>query len=197
MTSPQASPDADGEAAAALATGLAGVATATALAALLVTTIGVSPLIAAGIAALIATPNPKLPVGERTTTAFYLVNACRRVTADVDAGTPLQAALAKERVYARQHIRARRQRAVAMSRVRSQARTYGRLLGWYTTIDRVTSSACRIASGKNFDAVTGPHPGTLHGGSCRCRPGKPHASSQLVATAWVRAGLGNHAEGAA
>lgn len=199
MTSPQSSPAVDGEAVAALATGLAGAATATAMIGLLITTLGVSPFVAAGVFALLAPQGriPKSPVGERTSTALYLVNACRRVTADVDAGTPLQAALARERVYARQHIRARRQRAVAMSRVRSQARTYGRLLGWYTTIDRVTSAACRVASGKNFDAVTGPHPGTLHGGSCRCRPGRPHANSQLVATAWVRAGLGNHAEGAA
>jgi hypothetical protein len=197
MTSPQP-PQADGEAVAALTTGLAGAATTATLAALLVTTIGVSPFVAAGVIALIATgPRIPTPVGERTSAALYLVNACRRVTADVDAGTPLTAALAKERTYALAHKRARRARGVAMARVRSQARTYGKLLGWYATVDRVTSTACRIASGKNFDAVTGPHPGTLHGGSCRCRPGKPHNTSALVSSAWVKAGLGNHAEGAA
>lgn len=129
--------------------------------------------------------------------AAYVINAADRIRAALNAGQALDEALAAESRYAEQHRAAQQARAAAMVQVRKAKRQYGRLLGWYAHRDDRTTPACRIADGKNFNAATGPWPGTAHGGTCRCTPGKAHNTAQMVTAAWVRAGLGEHAEGAA
>ena len=130
--------------------------------------------------------------------AMYVINATDRLRESLAAGDTLEQAITREQPYAEAHRRAQAARAAAMTDVRRAKRTFGRLLGWYTHADdgRITP-ACKIAGGKNFNAATGPWPGTAHGGTCRCTPGKAHNTAQMVTAAWVRAGLGEHAEGAA
>jgi hypothetical protein len=150
--------------------------------------------------------------------AGYVINAVERfkaaadeaaqVAAQIAAGqheasdaarTPQQiidTALHREAVYAAQHRKAQTRRASAMTQVRKARRQYGTLLGWHATLDLRTTPACRIANGKNFPVATGPFPGLLHGGTCRCRPVRPFNTSDTVLAAWLRAGLGPDAEGA-
>lgn len=106
-------------------------------------------------------------------------------------------ALNREAYYAQLHRRAQARRATAFVASKKLQRRYGRLLGWKATVDKRTSLACRLADGANYDAVTGPWPGTLHGGTCRCRPAAPRANAPMVVDVWRRHGMSEHAEGAA
>jgi hypothetical protein len=127
--------------------------------------------------------------------AAYLLAAIERIR-QAAAGGELGEALAREHRYAMQHKRAQIRRASAMTQVRKARRNYGTLLGWKATIDARTTLACRLANGKNFPAQSGPFPGMLHGGTCRCRPVRPYKTNETVLSAWVRAGIGPDAEGA-
>lgn len=129
--------------------------------------------------------------------ALYVMNAADRIRASLAAGDSLKQAIAREQPYAEAHRQAQAARAAAMTDVRRAKRQYGRLLGWKAHKDDRTTPACRIADGANFNAATGPWPGTAHGGTCRCTATKPFATSRMVVAEWVKAGLGEHAEGAA
>jgi hypothetical protein len=130
--------------------------------------------------------------------AAYVMTAVQRIRDAVDTGKSFEQAVAQEQVYAAQHASAQKKRALALVQVRRAKRQYGRLLGWkaHAADGRVTP-ACRIADGANFNAATGPWPGTAHGGTCRCTVVHPFPTSRIVVTEWIKAGLGDHAEGAA
>lgn len=77
-----------------------------------------------------------------------------------------------ERRYLAQHLDAVRARAQAAERIDQAAKRHGSLLGWEATLDTRTTSECRAAHGHTFSAFRPPTigwPGTLHGGTCRCR----------------------------
>lgn len=107
--------------------------------------------------------------------AQYLVKAAQRL---MRGGT-----LEAERRYLEQHLAAVRARQQAVSFVDAEARRFGPVLGWYAIRDGRTTAECRAAHGANFSAASPPvvgFPGTLHGGTCRCRPGPPHRTSRTV-----------------
>lgn len=90
----------------------------------------------------------------------------------------LAAAARKERAYELAHERARRARLEAAAAVADAADQFGVILGWYTHRDDRTTPECLAAHGSNFRADLPPiigHPGTLHGGTCRCEAGPPFA----------------------
>lgn len=114
--------------------------------------------------------------------ATYLVNAARRAHAG-------QATPAQERAYLARHLAATHARARAAVEVDRAAREHGPLLGWHALLDSQTTPECRAAHGSNFAAGKPPvigYPGTLHGGTCRCRAGAPFrealATDEAVAT---------------
>jgi hypothetical protein len=97
---------------------------------------------------------------------------------------PLDRALEKERRYFAQHLNAERSRLEAARRVDQVAARLGTTtLGWHAVNDSRTTSECRAANGHNFDVVRPPafgYPGTLHGGTCRCKPGPPFPGQSSV-----------------
>lgn len=122
--------------------------------------------------------------------AAYLVNAMARIrTAGAAAGASGLSktdAMAKakdaERSYFRSHIKATQYRAIAASRIDGLADKYGPELGWYSKMDRKTTTECRAAHGKNFNAAIPPSigwPGVVHA-ECRCQPGKPHPQASML-----------------
>jgi hypothetical protein len=57
------------------------------------------------------------------------------------------------------------------------------LLGWYAHPDDRVTPECKAADGANFRADVMPMigwPGTLHGGTCRCKPGPPWPTDRTV-----------------
>lgn len=123
--------------------------------------------------------------------AAYVTNAAQRLQAAVDdavaqapaeearqvSADALRAAVARERAYLAAHERARVRRMDAAEDVAAAADLWGPILGWYTHRDDRTTAECVAADGTNFRAAFPPvigWPGTLHGGTCRCRPGPPH-----------------------
>jgi hypothetical protein len=122
--------------------------------------------------------------------AQFTVASARRVQGALvqarSAGQPLGRALADavtaERRYYGQHLMASWGRDNAAARVDSESMTWGRLLGWYTTIDSRTSPECRAANRHNFLADQMPrigYPGMVHP-SCRCLPGPPVDGAPMV-----------------
>lgn len=107
--------------------------------------------------------------------AAYLVTAARRLS----QGGSLDA----ERRYLAQHLNAERTRREAAQRVDDAAARHGEVLGWKSVRDDRTTPECRAADGNNFSAIKPPaigYPGTLHGGSCRCKPVGPHPDGGML-----------------
>lgn len=123
--------------------------------------------------------------------AQFLVASARRfseVMARVAAGAAdpheiLDLMRAERRFYG-QHMMASWARMRAAAQVDSASMDYGRLLGWYTVLDRRTSRECIAANRHNFYADQMPaigYPGAVHP-NCRCMPGPPVPGAALVGT---------------
>jgi hypothetical protein len=124
--------------------------------------------------------------------AAYVVNAARRFgTAAVrEKSNPgsIQRALQAEGRYLQQHLSATKKRNEAATLTqaelnkRSLPKGANGLLGWNAVLDNRTSAECRRANGKNFYPLQPPAiglPGAVHD-HCRCRPGPPHPTNQMV-----------------
>lgn len=151
----------------------------------LLATLGIPP--EAGVKALslvvphdlpLQAPGPvenRVAVHEALYRARYLVNSARRLKM---GGT-----LGEERGYAQQHLGAQAARAEAARKVDQALTDHGPVLGWYAVMDSSTTPECAAANGKNFNPLSPPAiglPGTLHGGTCRCRAGAPHPTRVMV-----------------
>ena len=87
-----------------------------------------------------------------------------------------------EQKYFNQHLDAGRNRHAKASAVDKAAKRYGATLGWHAKMDSITSEECREAHGRNFNVARVPEigfPGTVHR-HCRCKPGRPFATSKSV-----------------
>jgi hypothetical protein len=110
---------------------------------------------------------------------FRAVQDHRELTAaerDKAEAAAYSAAMQRERSYELAHERARRRRMEAAVQVAEAANRWGVILGWHTHRDDRTTPECYAAHGTNFRADIPPvigWPGTLHGGTCRCRAGRP------------------------
>lgn len=122
--------------------------------------------------------------------AQFLVSSARRVTSDLRAGRSqgqslrsiLDEAAARERRYYGQHLDAIWNRMDAAAKTDSASMLYGRLLGWNTVLDSVTSPECRAANRHNFLADQMPligYPGMVHP-HCRCWPGRPYPGASML-----------------
>lgn len=113
--------------------------------------------------------------------AAYLLAAAQRITRSIAAGKTPRAAVVGERPYWKAHERARRARMLASAAVARAAAEHGVLLGWHIVLDGHATPECKAADGTNFSALHPPllgWPGTLHGGTCRCRAGAPFPYAQ-------------------
>lgn len=114
--------------------------------------------------------------GEVVRRANYLLAAVRRLAGG--------GSLADERKFLRLHRGAERARRRAAAEVDRAARQFGPLLGWHALMDDRTTPECKAAHGRNFQATIPPaigYPGTLHGGNCRCKPGRPFRGAAMLA----------------
>lgn len=119
-------------------------------------------------------------------TAAFLLVAARRLAAG--------GSFDRERAFLAQHMAARQARQDAARAVDVAGRRFGPVLGWHAVMDARTTAACRAAHGHNFRVAVPPavgYPGSLHGGTCRCRPGAPFAGGGTVDDATAK--LGAHA----
>lgn len=131
------------------------------------------------------------PLGSKTATgessqleysyrAAYVLSASRRLQAA--SPSTRRETLARERRYFNAHLDATKNRRDVAAQVDKAAQRYGDQLGWYAKMDSRTSAECRKANGKNFTVGKRPeigYPGAVHP-HCRCKAGKPHATSQTV-----------------
>lgn len=114
--------------------------------------------------------------------AAYIVNASKRVGADVGQGTPIPQAVAEEKRFFRSHEAARRRRMDAAAAVGAAANRYGPLLGWYLNPLLNNEAECIAANGHNFRADEGTAigwPGAVHL-NCGCVAGPPIAGAGMV-----------------
>lgn len=115
--------------------------------------------------------------------AWYLINAAKRVQHGVDGGATLPEALRAERRWARLHVQMQmRRRKVAQQVDDTHAAVGGQLLGWVAMDDSRTSPDCRAAGGHNFDPTRPPvigYPGSVHP-QCRCFAGPPYPGAKTV-----------------
>lgn len=119
---------------------------------------------------------------EPTYRAQYILAASRRADIALRAGVPAEKVRADEDRYFKQHLAAMANRKVSAAQVDSAAKGFGTTLGWHAKMDNRTSPECRAANGRNFDATRRPaigYPGSVHP-NCRCRAGKPFATSKTV-----------------
>jgi hypothetical protein len=101
--------------------------------------------------------------------AAYALNAVKRLVRDPSS-------IAAERRYLAQHLNAERIRKEAAAQVDEARGKYGDILGWKAQMDERTTPECAAANGTNFHALVPPaigYPGTLHGGTCRCKAVAP------------------------
>lgn len=108
--------------------------------------------------------------------AAHVLNAVKRLSRDPQS-------INAERRYLAQHLDAERIRKLSAQRVDAMAARVGPILGWHAVMDKRTTPECRAAHGRNFSALVPPaigYPGTLHGGTCRCRPGRPFDSASML-----------------
>lgn len=114
--------------------------------------------------------------------AAFIASATRRVAVSTRNGVPLNQVMDRERRNYQQHIVVMKRRVSAAQAVDKIGVNNRRKVGWYAVLDDRTSPECRAANGKNFYADRMPeigYPGAVHP-SCRCRPGRPHATKTLV-----------------
>lgn len=154
-----------------------GIAPANALRALALVSSHPIPGLSASIPTARERPQPQPPgpallrtqMAEPVLRATYLVNAATRLS----KGTHTQA---QERTYLASHLNAAHNRARAAAEVDQAAAQHGDTLGWKAVMDSVTTPECKAAHGNNFSVFSPPKiglPGTLHGGTCRCRAVAP------------------------
>jgi len=140
------------------------------------------------------TPPPRSPTSatdynteaEPLYRAAFILNSARRVERATKAGRSQAEIIAAERRHYLLHLQAAAKRQAAAAATDRAARRYGRKIGWYAVLDRITSPECRAAHGTNFDLDKRPsigYPGSVHP-HCRCKPGKPwpNGKSTDVAT---------------
>jgi hypothetical protein len=118
--------------------------------------------------------------------AAFILNSARRMDAGLKAKKDPNVLIAQERRAYLLHLQAAARRKEAAAATDQAARRYGTKIGWYATLDRITSPECRAAHGTNFDLDKRPsigYPGSVHP-HCRCKPGKPwpNGKSTDVAT---------------
>lgn len=114
--------------------------------------------------------------------AAYILNASRRIQADLKQGKPLRVALSDESLHYRQHEQARRGRLDAAARVTKAAKMFGPLLGWYLNPLLNNEAECIAANGHNFYAHEGTvigFPGSVHP-HCGCKAGPPIPGAAMV-----------------
>ena len=205
---PQPAPSSDDDLAAAAAAALGAAVTAVAVIALLKKTYvkaGVDLLALQSAVQVVMSMPPEVTgiAGPATAQVAYLnqirrgqmvLSIGRRITADVckarseggSIGKALLDDVSRETRYFGQHHDAMWSRAKAAMAVDMAALEYGLLLGWYTHLDDRTTPECAAANGKNFRADVMPligYPGTVHGSSCRCRPGAPFTGAPTLPSA--------------
>lgn len=122
--------------------------------------------------------------------AAFVAASARRIAGRMPAGADVSPAdaIGPERRYLALHERARRARQEAAREVAQAAEVVGLTdgvpwLGWYAYPDDRVTPECKRADKANFRADQMPligWPGTLHGGTCRCRPGPPFPTSRTV-----------------
>lgn len=124
--------------------------------------------------------------GERTKEvafrAAYIMNASKRIQADLSKHKPIKVALAEESLNYRRHESARKGRLSAAARVQESADRFGPLLGWYLNPLLNNEIECITANGHNFYADEGTLiglPGAVHP-NCGCKAGPPIAGAGLV-----------------
>lgn len=179
------------------ATLLAGGAGLTAAVAAKLRASGFSPNVAAAVAGMVrsADENAKPPggpgnvarrrtrLGNLARTAFYLVNAARRITGAVRDGTPLATAVSAETGNARSHVAATTSRMDAARRIDEQAAATGATtFRWRAVDDNRTDPECRRLDGRQFALAkppNGKYPGQVHPG-CRCTAETVTTSTNLA-----------------
>lgn len=123
----------------------------------------------------------------------YVLNAARRMQEAVDAGTPLQQALANEQRYFAQHEIARKRRLDMSVMAQRIGMRFGEpvtdpngasrtLIGWYHNPMIANDEECLAASGNNFYAEEGTiigFPGAVHV-NCGCYAGPPIPGAAMV-----------------
>lgn len=115
--------------------------------------------------------------------ATYILEASRRISADMKLGVPSGEALQTERRFFDLHKQAADRRFAVARSIDVARERFGDTLGWYAKKDGRTTPECRAAHGKNFDATLMPrigYPGTVHM-RCRCLAGPPHKNAKLLA----------------
>lgn len=133
------------------------------------------------------------PAGEWTRRTYparqgaYVLAAARRLAVE-------EPDLTAERRYHSQHLTAEMTRVQAAIVVDRLASEHGRVLGWQSVMDDVTTPGCRAADGRNFLVGAPPniegvpsYPGTLHGGACRCHAVAPWPQASLLPPAGIPA----------
>lgn len=148
---------------------------------------GIPPQAGVKVASL-ALPHfePPLPDLGPAGRANERINVVRRAQYLVNAATRLvqpEHSIDAERRHLESHLNAVRARTEATARVDKAAALHGPELGWHAILDSRTTPECRAAHGHNFSAFNAPkigYPGTLHGGTCRCRAGTPFAGARSV-----------------
>lgn len=171
-----------------LAIGAAVDATAKALAGVLLIPVNIAGAFLAGIGAE-ALKSFTHPTGQGSARALakkanlryraaFIINALRRIAAAPDWKT----ALKREIGFWKAHTRASTRRMTVARRIDASRKLYGDMLGWYATMDERTSSECRAADHRNFEALQPPvigFPGSVHP-HCRCLPGPPIPGAKMV-----------------
>jgi hypothetical protein len=131
------------------------------------------------------------PAGEWTRRTYparqaaYLLTAARRLAVDVPN-------IEAERRFTAQHLTAETTRVQAAIVVDRLSSIHGRVLGWNSVRDEITTPGCRAAHGRNFLAAAPPmieglpsFPGTQHGGACRCQAVPPWPQGELLPPAGI------------
>jgi hypothetical protein len=115
--------------------------------------------------------------------AYYAINASRRLGAAVAGGEDLGTALRREGRYLVQHREANRRREAGARMVEAAVELHGPVLGWKHGHPNEPRPTHEAADGKNFDpysvpASTGALPGVLPG--CTCVPTAPFSGAETL-----------------
>jgi hypothetical protein len=114
--------------------------------------------------------------------AAYVLNAAKRIQADLNDDKTIRVALADESLNYVKHENARKGRLSAAAKVARHAELFGNLLGWYLDPTLNNEIECITADGNNFYADTGTiigYPGSVHP-NCGCISGPPHDNAGMV-----------------
>jgi hypothetical protein len=114
--------------------------------------------------------------------AYYAINASRRLGVAVAGGEDLRAALSREGRYLVQHREANRRREAAARMVEAAVELHGPVLGWKHGDPKEPRPTHEAADGRNFRAdrvpvSTGALPGVLPGCTCTVTASFPGAET--------------------